>query len=731
MTRRSRPVSPRLALSMVAVIACTVGGLLAAVPPVAAAQATFSNTTALPVADATCSVGPGKASPYPSTIAVSGLAGTVSDVNVTLHGLNHPFEGDFEILLVGPGGGAQNLVLLSDAGTGSLSNANLTLDDQAAALLPQNSPWGSTTAKPTDYLELVLPSNPADAYPGAPSPVKSPAPTGSATLASTFNGINPNGTWSLYVLDDGCGDMGSITGGWSLDIATSAGAGTTTAVSSSNNPSTTGQSVTVTATVTSAGSPVASAGTVTFTEGATVLAANVPVNGSGVAGFTTTTLPEGNHVITATYNGTAAFATSSGTVNQRVNNATTVTGGQYCNTGPITVNPQPNVATPYPSNIAVTGGPTNLGKVTVTLKNVTHPFPDDIDALLVGPAGQNLVLVSDAGTNTSNVTVTFDDAAAGQLAQAAPWGAANSSVTSKPVNYTPAGNVDTFPAPAPAPSAATALSTFNGTNSNGTWSLYVVSDGAPDSGTIAGGWCVTLTAAKATPTITTTASGTATIGGTVSDTATLSGGVNPTGTITFDLFGPDNATCTGTPVFTSTKTVTGDGSYTSALFIPTTPGTYRFVAAYSGDANNSAAGPTACNDAAESVVVSPTTTSTTTTLPPTTTSTSSTTTSTSSTTTVPATTTTTVAPDTTPPTCTVTAVRAGPPKQLDVTAQDTGSGLASITVVSISNGTASVPPVTSGTKSPVVATFTKTDQAKPTVVNVDATDLAGNTTHCR
>ncbi len=89
------------------------------------------------------------------------------------------------------------------------------------------------------------------------------------------------------------------------------------------------------------------------------------------------------------------------------------------------------------------------------------------------------------------------------------------------------------------------------------------------------------------------------------------------------------------------------------------------------------------------------------------------------------------APDTTPPTCTVTAVRAGPPKQLDVTAQDTGSGLASITVVSISNGTASVQSFTPGTTSPVVATFTKTNQAKPTVVNVDATDVAGNTTHCR
>ncbi len=91
----------------------------------------------------------------------------------------------------------------------------------------------------------------------------------------------------------------------------------------------------------------------------------------------------------------------------------------------------------------------------------------------------------------------------------------------------------------------------------------------------------------------------------------------------------------------------------------------------------------------------------------------------------------TVVPDNTPPTCAVSAVRAGPPKQLDLTAQDTGGGIATITVVSVSNGTVSVPEFTPGTTSPVVITATKTDQSKPTVFNVDVTDVDGNTTHCR
>jgi hypothetical protein len=36
---------------------------------------------------------------------------------------------------------------------------------------------------------------------------------------SGFAGKDPNGTWSLYVVDDQNGDAGAIHGGWSLSIA--------------------------------------------------------------------------------------------------------------------------------------------------------------------------------------------------------------------------------------------------------------------------------------------------------------------------------------------------------------------------------------------------------------------------------------------------------------------------------------------------------------------------------
>ena len=106
------------------------------------------------------------------------------------------------------------------------------------------------------------------------------------------------------------------------------------------------------------------------------------------------------------------------------------------------------------------------------------------------------------------------------------------------------------------------------------------------------------------PIIVTQASAPVTLGGTISDTASLTGGIAPTGTIVFTVFGPNNGTCTGAAAFTATVTVTGNGNYSSGPFTPTAPGTYRFVATYSGDANNSPAGPTACGDPAESVVVS-------------------------------------------------------------------------------------------------------------------------------
>ena len=104
------------------------------------------------------------------------------------------------------------------------------------------------------------------------------------------------------------------------------------------------------------------------------------------------------------------------------------------------------------------------------------------------------------------------------------------------------------------------------------------------------------------PTISTTASASVLVGGQIHDTATLAGGFNPTGTITFRLYGPNDATCATTAIFTSTVNVNGNDDYVSSAFTTTAAGTYRWVATYSGDANNAVASGS-CNDANENVIV--------------------------------------------------------------------------------------------------------------------------------
>ena len=106
------------------------------------------------------------------------------------------------------------------------------------------------------------------------------------------------------------------------------------------------------------------------------------------------------------------------------------------------------------------------------------------------------------------------------------------------------------------------------------------------------------------PKLVTTASAGGLVGTVLTDQATLSGGVNPTGSITFRLYGPNDTSCTGAPVFTSNAiAVNGNGTYASAPgYTSTAVGTYRWIASYSGDANNVAI-PGACNGANESVTI--------------------------------------------------------------------------------------------------------------------------------
>ena len=152
------------------------------------------------------------ATPYPSTINVSGEVGTITNLMVTLSGMSHPDPQNVNALLVGPGG--QAVVLMSDTvGPYPMADLTFTLSDQVYFPLPINSPMADGTFQATDYAPNH--TNPPYVFPGP-----APAPPYFLTLGAAFDGLSPNGTWSLFVYDGGTDGGGQISGGWSLAITT-------------------------------------------------------------------------------------------------------------------------------------------------------------------------------------------------------------------------------------------------------------------------------------------------------------------------------------------------------------------------------------------------------------------------------------------------------------------------------------------------------------------------------
>jgi uncharacterized delta-60 repeat protein/uncharacterized repeat protein (TIGR01451 family) len=179
----------------------------------------------------------------------------------------------------------------------------------------------------------------------------------------------------------------------------------------------------------------------------------------------------------------------------------------------------PAAANPYPSIINVSGLNGNIGKITATFSNLNHSSPSDIQAVLVTPAesaspSQNILLMADVGGGTvvSNLTITFDDAAANFLSVSQL--PSNKSVTNKPTGYVTIinNNVSTttfignqwaylpfMPSPVLLPPYATNLFVVDATPANGIWSLYVADTGAPDTGVISNGWALNISAGNVVP----------------------------------------------------------------------------------------------------------------------------------------------------------------------------------------------------------------------------------------
>ena len=132
--------------------------------------------------------------------------------------------------------------------------------------------------------------------------------------------------------------------------------------------------------------------------------------------------------------------------------------------------------------------PGKILKVVVRLHDLAHDWPDDLDALLVGPSGEHAMFLSDAGggVRVSGLDLAFDSAATSRL----PNSRRLVSGVYRPVNY---GGGDRFAAPAPPPPYRVTLRRFVGTDPNGVWSLFIMDDRNRHGGRLSGGWTLELT----------------------------------------------------------------------------------------------------------------------------------------------------------------------------------------------------------------------------------------------
>lgn len=163
---------------------------------------TFSNSGVIQIP--AVSTTSGISNPYPATLNVSGLPAGAYLKSVTINGLSHTWLSDVDILLQSPSG--VNVVLMSDvSGNFGVSNATYTFDDAAASTMtgspPANGTWRPTNVGSSDT--WVAPG------PGAIT---------QATPMLSMFGTEGNGTWRLFIVDDAGGDVGQLSGGWSLNF---------------------------------------------------------------------------------------------------------------------------------------------------------------------------------------------------------------------------------------------------------------------------------------------------------------------------------------------------------------------------------------------------------------------------------------------------------------------------------------------------------------------------------
>jgi hypothetical protein len=234
------------------------------------------------------------------------------------------------------------------------------------------------------------------------------APTAAGSLSGdltlTDNSLNFSGNTHLVHLS------GTATGGKLPS---------TTSLTSSTNPATLGQTVTLTATVSATGTPT---GTVAFNDGPTTLG-TVGMNTSGQATYSTSSLTQGTHQITAFYSGDSQFNGSTSAALQQVILVQTA----------ISISNIPNSAT-YGGNFAPTFAYSGDGTPSVSSSTTaTCTVSANMVVSFIAVGACTLTAHATAGATYAAVT---GNPQSFQIAQAKPA----ISINNIPVNAQYAGN---------------------------------------------------------------------------------------------------------------------------------------------------------------------------------------------------------------------------------------------------------------------------------------------------
>ncbi len=393
----------------------------------------------------------------------------------------------------------------------------------------------------------------------------------SATFSTAALAVGPHSITAAY---GGNANFGASTSSPITQYVSNAA--TTTVVTSNLNPSTYGVSVTLTSTVT----PSTATGTVTFSDGATVLGTG-SLSG-GIATFSTAALAGGPHSITAVYGGNANFAAStSAPITQTVNPAATTTV--------VTSNSNPSAFGAPVIFTATVSAPTATGTVT---------FSDGGVVLGTGSLSGGIATFSTAALagGPHSITAAYGGNANFGASTSAPITqnvnlAATTTVVTSNLNPSAFGASVIFTATVSAPTAtgtvtfsdgATVLGTGSLSGGTATFSTATLAFGA-HSITAAYGGNANFAASTSAPitqnvnlaattTVVTSSLNPSTYGASVIFTATVSA-PTATGTVTFS----DGATVLGTGSLSG-----GTATFSTAALAG---GPHSITAAYGGNAN--------------------------------------------------------------------------------------------------------------------------------------------------